>query len=102
MEPYVQFDVFVLNQGRWDFHSRYPATDEKSAIDLARNLDREVELGGAKVVKVSGREQSRDTEEAVVWVSPRVETPEKPARQSKDPGGRPQAQGERPVRWRYR
>ena len=100
MEPYVQFDVFVLNQGRWDFHSRYPATDEKSAIDLARNLDREVELGGAKVVKVSGREQSRDTEEAVVWVSPRVETPEKPARQSKDPGGRPQAQGERPVRWR--
>jgi len=62
MEPYVQFDVFVLNQGRWDFHSRYPAADEKSAVDLARNLDLEAELDGAKVVRVSGSEKSRDTE----------------------------------------
>jgi len=100
MEPYVQFDVFVLNQGRWDFHSRYPAADEKSAIDLARGLDREAELGGAKVVKVSGREQSRDTDEAIVWVSPRAQVPEKPARQAKSPGSGPQVPAERPVRWR--
>jgi len=100
MEPYVQFDVFVLNQGRWDFHSRYPATDEKSAIELARSLDREAELGGAKVVKVSGREQSRDTEEAIIWVSLRAETPGNPARQAKGPDSGTQAQGERPVRWR--
>ena len=49
---------------------------------------------------MSGSEKSRDTEEAIVWVSPRAQKPETSNRQTKTPIKGPKAPGERPVRWR--
>jgi adenylate cyclase len=75
----VQYEVYVLDEGRWVLHARYPGSERDHAMSDARRT--EVNTGlPTKVVRDTYSPNDNFSEEVNAYVSP----------QAKQKGHRPQ------------
>ena len=72
----TQFEVYVLQKGRWTLHARYPSEDRKEAILDARTTEASTGFP-AKVIRETYFPDVNDSERITAYISPKAKEQEK-------------------------
>ena len=60
--------IMIMKDGKWAPHSKYDEKTLGSALLKAKELDKDSDIEGVKVMKISA---SKSIEDKEIWVSPR-------------------------------
>jgi hypothetical protein len=65
----INYEVHVLQKGRWEIHARYPDKREKAALDEAKELDTQVGIDAVRVVRESYNPIDGSSSDKIIYVS---------------------------------
>lgn len=66
----VTFDMYVRTNNAWQNYERFIETERDDALQTARQLDREPDIQGVRIIRVTSFESGRAPLEALEWISP--------------------------------
>jgi adenylate cyclase len=69
----VQYEVHILDEGRWYFHARYPGAERDEALSDARQTEYQTGYP-AKVIKDTYHRDLNYSEETVIYLSPNAKS----------------------------
>ena len=86
MARQTTFEVYSQQGGRWEIHSRFPASRKDAAVQEAKNLENQQNVSATKVVREVYDADEGTSEESTIYKSPTLK--EKKERQQSSGGRR--------------
>ena len=65
----INYEVHVLQKGRWEIHARYPDKRERAALDEAKELDTQVGIDAVRVVRESYNPIDGNSSDKIIYAS---------------------------------
>ena len=66
----VNYEVHVLQKGRWEIHARYPDKREKAALDEAKQLDTQPGIDAVRVIRETYNPIDGSSADSIIYASP--------------------------------
>ena len=65
----INYEVHVLQKGRWEIHARYPDKREKAALDEAKELEALTGIDAVRVVRETYNPADGSSSENIIYAT---------------------------------